>query len=60
MTLAATTEDGIVSDWMFQAVLQGKTVQEIVESAKAPKPSPDHVRDSIIKAREKFEAACLK
>lgn len=57
---SASTEDKVVSEWMFRAIMQGKTIEEIVESARDPKPSMEHVRESIIREREKFENACLK
>ena len=49
-----------MSEWMFRALLQGQTIEEIIEQAKNPKPSPEHVRESIMRERAKFEAACLK
>ncbi len=49
-----------MSEWMFRALLQGKTIDEIVEKCKEPKPSPEHVRNSILREQEKFENACLK
>jgi len=53
-------EGGVVSEWMFRAIMQGKTIDEIIEKAQAPKPSPEHVRESILREREKFEDTCLK
>ncbi len=49
-----------MSEWMFRALMQGKSIEEIVESANPPKPSLEHVRNSIIEEQERFESACLK
>jgi len=54
------TEGRIVSEWMFRALMQGQTIEEIIERAKEPKPSPEHVRESILRERAKFEDACLR
>jgi len=45
---------------MFRALLQGQSIEEIIERAKDPKPSPEHVRESIMRERAKFEDACLR
>ena len=45
---------------MFRAFMKGKTIEEIAESATDPKPTPETVRQSIQKEREKFEDACLR
>ena len=49
-----------MSEWMFRWLMQGKTIEEIVENCKDPKPTEESVRDSILREREKFEDACLK
>lgn len=53
-------KEQIMSEWMFRALIQGKTIDEIVERCKDPKPSPEHVRNSILREQEKFEEDCLK
>lgn len=40
--------------------MQGKSVEDIAESCKDPKPTPEEVRKSIARERDKFEDACLR
>lgn len=49
-----------MSEWMFRWLMQGKTIEEIIENCKEPKPAPDTVRETLLREREKFETACLK
>ena len=49
-----------MSEWMFRSLMQGETIEEIIEKSSDPKPTPEHVRESIIEHRKKFEDACLR
>lgn len=49
-----------MSEWMFLWFLRGKTIEEIIESSKEPKPSAELVREKIQKERGLFEKRCLE
>ncbi|MCY4006284.1 MAG: hypothetical protein OXE84_05580 [Rhodobacteraceae bacterium] len=49
-----------MSEWMFRWLMQGKSIEEIVEGSQSPKPSAEAVRESIICEKQKFEDAALK
>ncbi len=47
-------------EWVFRYFLQGKSVEDIIDSSRDPKPTSEEVRRMINEEREKFEEACLK
>ena len=49
-----------MSEWMFRWAMQGKTIDEIIEGCREPKPTAEHVRDSIMKAQQRLEDTCLR
>ncbi len=49
-----------MSEWMFQWSLLGKSIEEIIEKCRNPKPTVKEVRETIEREREKFEETCLK
>lgn len=48
-----------MSEWMFRWFMEGKTIDEIIENCKSPKPTAESVRETLLNDRQKFEDACL-
>ena len=49
-----------MSSWMFRKFMQGETIDQIVESSQEPKPTAEHVRESLQRDRKNFENLCLQ
>ena len=41
-----------MSEWMFQWSLLGKSIEEIIENCRNPKPTVKEVRETIERERE--------
>ena len=49
-----------MSEWWLRWFMQGKSIDEIVERCREPKPTPQMVRETMIQDREKFEKTCIR
>ena len=44
----------VMPEWVFRYFLQGKSVEDIIDSSRDPKPTSEEVRRMINEEREKF------
>ena len=49
-----------MGNWMFEWLLRGKSIEEIIEASTGPELTPDQVHAAIEREREKFEETCLR